>query len=46
MATFSGVVRIGDVNDFIVPSQACVLNLDGRQVETAQVRRVALTFTR
>jgi hypothetical protein len=29
MAQFSGVVKISDVNDFIAPSQACVLNLDG-----------------
>jgi hypothetical protein len=29
MANFSGAVKIGDLNDFIAPSQACVLNLDG-----------------
>eukprot|EP00892_Ulva_mutabilis_P006092 jgi/Ulvmu1/3855/UM018_0074.1 len=29
MANFSGAIKIGDVNDFISPSQACVLNLDG-----------------
>ena len=29
MANFSGAVRIGDVSDFIAPTQACVVNLDG-----------------
>lgn len=29
MANFSGAVKIGDLNDFITPAQACVLNLDG-----------------
>lgn len=24
---FSGAVRLGDLNDFIAPSQACVVNL-------------------
>ena len=39
MANFSGAVRIGDVNDFIAPSQACVLNLDGSVAEQPKVRR-------
>lgn len=29
MANFSGAIKIGDVNDFIAPSDACVLNFDG-----------------
>jgi hypothetical protein len=27
MAAFSGAVKIGDLNDFIAPSQACVVAL-------------------
>lgn len=26
---FSGAVKIGDLNDFIAPSQACVVSLSG-----------------
>lgn len=29
MAEFSGAVRLGDFNDFIAPSQSCVVSLDG-----------------
>lgn len=29
MAQFSGAVKIGDLNDFIAPSQACVVSLQG-----------------
>lgn len=29
MAGFSGTVKISDVSDFIAPSQACIVNLDG-----------------
>lgn len=29
MAQFSGAVKIGDLNDFIAPSQACIVNVDG-----------------
>ncbi len=28
-AVFSGAVKIGDLNDFIAPSQACVVALNG-----------------
>ena len=28
MAGFSGAVRLADLNDFIAPSQACVVNLE------------------
>lgn len=27
---FSGTIKLADLNDFIAPSQACVLNLDGK----------------
>lgn len=29
MAQFSGAIKIGDLNDFIAPSQACVVSLSG-----------------
>ncbi len=29
MANFSGAVRIADLNDFIAPSQQCVVSLNG-----------------
>ena len=29
MAQFSGAVKLADLNDFIAPSQACVVKLDG-----------------
>jgi hypothetical protein len=31
MAQFSGAVKIGDLNDFIAPSQACVVSLQGQK---------------
>lgn len=33
MAQFSGAVRIGDLNDFIAPSQACVVSLQGKRLD-------------
>ena len=33
MASFSGAVRIGDLNDFIAPSQACVVTLNGNKLD-------------
>lgn len=30
MAQFSGTVKISDLNDFIAPSQACVVSLQGK----------------
>lgn len=30
---FSGTVKIGDLNDFIAPSQACVVNLNGGKID-------------
>ena len=32
MAQFSGAVKISDLNDFIAPSQACVVSLTGQPV--------------
>ena len=29
MAQFSGAVKLADLNDFIAPSQACVVNING-----------------
>ena len=33
---FSGAIKLGDLNDFIAPSQACVVNLKGQ--ETAKIQ--------
>lgn len=46
MAQFSGAVKIGDLNDFIAPAQACIVNVDGTPKTgasklNAQVRRYA-----
>ena len=38
MGSFSGAVKIGDVNDFITPAQACVLNLDGSKADGSKVQ--------
>jgi len=35
MAAFSGAVKIGDLNDFIAPSQACVVSLEGGKLAGA-----------
>ncbi|PSC72354.1 cytosolic Fe-S cluster assembly factor narfl [Micractinium conductrix] len=35
MAAFSGAVKIGDLNDFIAPSQACVVSLEGGKLGAA-----------
>lgn len=32
MAQFSGAVKLADLNDFIAPSQACVVTLSGKKV--------------
>ena len=29
MTQFSGAVKLGDLNDFIAPSQACIVALEG-----------------
>lgn len=31
MAQFSGAVKLADLNDFIAPSQACVVNISGKK---------------
>lgn len=36
MAQFSGAVKIGDLNDFIAPSQACVVSLNGKPKDAGQ----------
>lgn len=33
--SFSGAVKIGDLNDFIAPSQACVVTLEGNKLSAA-----------
>lgn len=32
MNNFSGTIKLGDLSDFIAPSQACVVKLDGGKV--------------
>jgi hypothetical protein len=44
MASFSGAVRIGDLNDFIAPSQACVVSLNGNKLETKDEQEVGSSF--
>ncbi|KAL4424954.1 hypothetical protein ABPG77_009683 [Micractinium sp. CCAP 211/92] len=39
---FSGAVKIGDLNDFIAPSQACVVSLQGGKLEVAADAEVQL----
>lgn len=42
MAKFSGAVTVTDLNDFIAPSQACVVNLDGGKLQNASETFVSL----
>ena len=37
MAQFSGAVKLADLNDFIAPSQACIVNVDGSKRATLQL---------
>jgi hypothetical protein len=30
---FSGVVRLSDLNDYIAPSQSCVVSLNGKRLQ-------------
>ena len=39
MGAFSGVIKLSDINDFIAPSQACVVNLQGQKAPQAEPRR-------
>jgi hypothetical protein len=32
MSNFSGAIKLADLSDFIAPSQACVVKLDGNKV--------------
>lgn len=42
MASFSGAIRIGDLNDFIAPSQACVVSLNGNKLEAKDEHEVGV----
>ena len=44
MSNFSGAIKLGDLSDFIAPSQACVVKLDGSKVVlgTADLGEVSL----
>lgn len=35
MSGWSGAVKIGDLSDFIAPSQACVVSLEGTKLTDA-----------
>ena len=35
MSKFSSTVKVGDLNDFIAPSQACVVSLQGTKLDAA-----------
>jgi hypothetical protein len=37
MAQFSGAVKLADLNDFIAPSQACVVNIHGQKDKALQL---------
>ena len=37
MAQFSGAVKLADLNDFIAPSQACVVDVDGSKKATLKL---------
>lgn len=37
MAQFSGAVKLADLNDFIAPSQACVVNIHGQKKNGLQL---------
>jgi hypothetical protein len=41
MASFSGAIQISDLNDFIAPSQACVVSLNGNKLETKDEQEVS-----
>ena len=41
---FSGAVKIGDLNDFIAPSQACGVSLQGGKLEPAADAEVRICF--
>lgn len=39
MAQFSGAVKLADLNDFIAPSQACVVNIHGKKEGQIQLQK-------
>ncbi len=39
--TFSGALRIGDLNDYIAPTQACVVSLNGSKLSEVSWRSLA-----
>lgn len=49
---FSGAVKLGDLNDFIAPSQACVVNLapnaklDAMDLQVRKFRLLLITLPR
>lgn len=46
MASFSSALKIGDLNDFIAPSQDCIVTLSGKsshvEINDAQVGHLLL----
>jgi hypothetical protein len=40
MAQFSGAVKIADLNDFIAPSQSCVVSLKGNKLQIGNDEKV------
>lgn len=40
---FSATLRIGDLNDFIAPSQGCVVSLKGLKVAPAKPEKVEVS---
>ena len=42
MAQFSGAVKIADLNDFIAPSQSCVVSLKGNKLEIGKDEQVCI----
>lgn len=41
---FSATLRIGDLNDFIAPSQACIVSLKGLKATTTKPDKVEVLF--
>jgi hypothetical protein len=46
MAQFSGAVKIADLNDFIAPSQSCVVSLKGNKVQIGNDEQVRILYIR
>lgn len=41
---FSATLRIGDLNDFIAPSQACIVSLKGLKATATKPDKVEVLF--